>query len=347
MGTFQQSRYRLRGPHTAQIQLTLSPQYRLGQQARFSRQRAIPHALPAERSYGFPGAGLIAAVERLRDPFLTLPTATRWPTENASLQAQFFSRVEDLPRTQRGRLRRRSTPSSTRSTTSRTTSRHPDPRRHDHAGRIPAPTSRVRPQPGGLRTAANEDVRALVPAITPPQQIVTQLRYPHARNRRQPANDLRDDRDVEPTSSRATSPSTMRTEDGQVDAHQRRAARGWAKLRALETFPAGPSIRTGPTSQAPANTGTLVTSPTASWRAPASAMSCCRLVERNDRLPPIHRGINAIHSRGNGLRYLDGPIESTNAVTDPALSLNALLPAFPVRDGPRPAVYDNTLLPRR
>lgn len=347
------------GLNTAQIQLdVVGHNIASASKPGFSRQRAmVSTRFPLERSYGFLGRGpYIAGVERLRDPFLDITYRDQVATrENASLQAQFFSRVEDLFREPSEEGFSAQINAFFNALNDFANNVEDIPTRVATITQAESLASTFREFARNLedlRTAANEDVRALVPAINSTAQQIADLNFAirTLETGGSQANDLRDDRDVLLDQLAGYIAIDYRErEDGQVDVlingEQLVVGRSF---RALETFPSGTFDPNRPDFLQVrfANTGSLVTVTDGELAGAFRQRDVVLqgLVERNDRLAAgFIEGINAIHSRGNGLSNLAAPIESTNPVTDPALPLNAAGLPFPVQDGAFDLLlYDNT-----
>ena len=337
------------GLNTAQIQLDVTGHnIASANKTGFSRQRAaISTRVPLERSYGFLGRGpYISGVERLRDQFLDISYRDQVASrENADAQTRFFSRIEDLFRE----------PSENGFSEQLNlffdalgdfANRVEDiPTRVATLTQAEALAASFRDYAAGLedlRTSANEDIRALVPTINSVAQQIGELNFAIKTLEAAggTANDLRDDRDVLLDELAGyVSIDYREREDGQVD-----VLLGGVELVIANRINA---LETVPDSSFDPNRPDFLRVQFASTGEAASifdgelAGSFAQrdeilqdLVERNDQLAAaLIESINAIHSRGNGLSNIGTALSATNAVTDPALALDAAGLPFAVQDG--------------
>jgi len=337
------------GLNTAQIQLDVTGHnIASANKVGFSRQRAdIATRAPLERTYGFLGRGpFIAGVERLRDQFLDISYRDQVATrENADTQTRFYSRIEDLFR------------EPTENGFSHQINLFFDAL-NDFANQVEDVPTRVATLNEGvalagtlrdyaaslenLRTSANEDIRALVSTINGVTEQIGALNFAIKTLEAAggTANDLRDDRDVLLDELAGYINIDYRERaDGQVD-----VLLGGEQLvngnrsRALETVPDSgfdPNrpdflrVRFADTGRA-----AIVTDGELAGSFTQRDVVLRGLVERNDVLAAtLIENINAIHARGNGLSNIGIALDATNAVSDPALDLNAAGLPFTVRDG--------------
>lgn len=346
------------GLNTAQIQLdVVGHNIASANKPGFSRQRAnVATRVPLERNFGFIGRGpYISGIERLRDGFLDISFRDQVATrENAALQAQFFSRIEDSFREPgengfSGELNR-----FFDALNDFANNVEDIPTREATLAQSVTLTSALREHAGrlaDLRTSANEDVRALVPAINAAAEQIAALNSSIARLEAGggAANDLRDDRDVLLDELAGYINIDYRErQDGKVDvlvAGEELVTGNSA--RPLETVPDGSIDPERPDFLRVqfANTGTPVNIFDGELAGAIEQRDVVLrgLVERNDELAAaLIEQVNAIHSRGNGLSNIGIPLSSTNAVTDPALPLNDAGLPFAVQDGSFDLVlYDN------
>jgi len=202
-----------------------------------------------------------------------------------------------------------------------------------------------------LRTAANEDVRALVPTINGVAEQIAELN--HAIKTLEAsggtANDLRDDRDVllDELAGYVNIDYRERT-DGQVDvlvAGEELVTGN--RARALEAVPDGSIDPNRPDFLRVqfANTGTEVNISDGELAGAIEQrdVALSGLVEDNDTLAAaLIEHVNAIHSGGNGLTNLNVPLSTSNAVTDPAAALDSAGLPFAINDGAfEIVVYDS------
>lgn len=314
----------------------------------FSRQRAdISTRAPLERSYGFLGRGpFISGVNRLRDAFLDISYRDQVSTQqNANLQTTFYSRIEDLFQE----------PSENGFSTQ--LNQFFDAM-NDFANNVEDIPTRVatitqaetlaatlRQNASALedlRTAANEDVRALVPTINGVAQQVADLNFAIKTLEASggTANDLRDDRDVllDELAGYVNIDYRERT-DGQVDVliAGEELVNG-NRARALEAVPDGSIDPNRPDFLRVrfANTGTDVNVFDGELAGAIAQrdVALSELVNRNDTLAAaLVEQVNAIHSNGNGLSNLSAALSASNAVSNPAAALNAAGLPFTLNNG--------------
>lgn len=337
------------GLNTAQIQLDVTGHnIASANKVGFSRQRAeISTRVPLERSYGFIGRGpFISGVNRLRDAFLDISFRNQVSTQqNAEIQATFYARIEDLYQ-EPGENGFASHLNEFFDAMNDFANNVEDiPTRVatlTQAETLAATLRRNAASLEDLRTAANEDVRALVPTINGVAEQIAELN--HAIKTLEAsggtANDLRDDRDVllDELAGYINIDYRERS-DGQVDvliAGEELVVGN--RARALEAVPDGAIDPDRPDFLRVqfANTGTEVNifDGEIAGALEQRDVALKGLVDDNDTLAAaLIEEINAIHSGGNGLTNLNVPLSASNAVTDPAAALNSAGLPFTVTDG--------------
>jgi flagellar hook-associated protein 1 FlgK len=337
------------GLNTAQIQLDVTGHnIASANKVGFSRQRAeISTRVPLERSYGFIGRGpFISGVNRLRDAFLDISFRNQVSTQqNAEIQATFYARIEDLYQ-EPGENGFASHLNEFFDAMNDFANNVEDiPTRVatlTQAETLAATLRRNAASLEDLRTAANEDVRALVPTINGVAEQIAELN--HAIKTLEAsggtANDLRDDRDVllDELAGYINIDYRERS-DGQVDvliAGEELVVGN--RARALEAVPDGAIDPDRPDFLRVqfANTGTEVNifDGEIAGALEQRDVALKGLVDDNDTLAAaLIEEINAIHSGGNGLTNLNVPLTASNAVTDPAAALNSAGLPFTVTDG--------------
>lgn len=347
------------GLNTAQIQLdVVGHNIASSNKVGFSRQRAtVSTRFPLERSYGFLGRGpFISGVERLRDRFLDISYRDQIATrENANLQAQFFSRTEDLflEPSEDGFSERINTFFDSLNDFANNV--EDIPTRVATLTQAESLAASFREYAAGLedlRTAANEDVRALVPTINSVAQEIADLNFAIKTVEASggTANDLRDDRDVLLDELAGYINIDFRErEDGQIDVLVGgEELVNASRISPLETIPDSSFDPNRPDFLRVQFVNTGITANVFDGELAGAIhqrdVILQELVERNDQLAgALIENINAIHSRGNGLSNLDAALTAGNAVTDPALALNAAGLPFNVQDGAFDLVlFDNT-----
>lgn len=337
------------GLSTAQIQLDVTGHnIASANKVGFSRQRAdVSTRAPLERSYGFLGRGpYISGVNRLRDAFLDISYRDQVSTQqNAELQTNFYSRIEDLFRE----------PSENGFSTQ--LNQFFDAL-NDFANNVEDIPTRVATLTEAdtlaaslrqnaaaledLRTAANEDVRALVPTINGVAQQIADLNFAikTLESSGGTANDLRDDRDVllDQLAGYVNIDYRERS-DGQVDVliSGEELVNG-NRARALEAVPDGAIDPERPDFLRVqfANTGTEVSvfDGELAGAIEQRDVALKELVDRNNSLAAaLIQSVNAIHSQGNGLVNLNSPLSANYAATNPAVALNSAGLPFTVNDG--------------
>lgn len=337
------------GLSTAQIQLDVTGHnIASANKVGFSRQRAdVSTRAPLERSYGFLGRGpYISGVNRLRDAFLDISYRDQVSTQqNAELQTNFYSRIEDLFRE----------PSENGFSTQ--LNQFFDAL-NDFANNVEDIPTRVATLTEAdtlaaslrqnaaaledLRTAANEDVRALVPTINGVAQQIADLNFAikTLESSGGTANDLRDDRDVllDQLAGYVNIDYRERS-DGQVDVliSGEELVNG-NRARALEAVPDGAIDPERPDFLRVqfANTGTEVSvfDGELAGAIEQRDVALKELVDRNNSLAAaLIQSVNAIHSQGNGLVNLNTPLSANYAATNPAAALNSAGLPFTVNDG--------------
>ncbi len=337
------------GLSTAQIQLDVTGHnIASANKVGFSRQRAdISTRAPLERSYGFLGRGpFISGVNRLRDAFLDLSYRDQIATQqNAEIQTSFYSRLEDLFQE----------PSENGFSTKLNqffdamndfaNNVEDIPTRVAAISEAETIASTLRQNAAALedlRTAANEDVRALVPTINGVAQQIADLNFAIKTLEAAggTANDLRDDRDVLLDELGGYINIDYRERaDGQVDvliAGEELVIGN--RARAMEAVPDGAIDPDRPDFLRVqfVNNGTEVNvfDGELAGALEQRDVVLSEQVDRNDTLAAaLIEEVNAIHARGNGLSNLNAPLSSSNAVTNAAAALDSAGLPFTINDG--------------
>lgn len=337
------------GLNTAQIQLdVVGHNIASANKVGFSRQRAdVATRAPLERSYGFLGRGpFIAGVQRLRDGFLDISFRDQVASrENANVQTSFFSRIED----------QFNEPGENGFSDDLNQFFNALNDFANNVGDIPtrvATLAQAESLAGSfrgnasrledLRTGANEQIRALVPTINTTGQQIADLNFAIKTLEASggTANDLRDDRDVLLDELAGyLSIDYRERSDGQVDVlvGGEELVNG-NRLFALETVPDGTFDPARPDFlrvQFAASGRTLsISDGELAGSFEQRDVVLQELVARNDTLAAaLIQHINAIHSGGNGLSNIGTALSTTNAVTDPALALDAAGLPFALSNG--------------
>lgn len=337
------------GLNTAQIQLDVTGHnIASANKVGFSRQRAeISTRVPLERSYGFIGRGpFISGVNRLRDAFLDISYRDQVSSQqNANIQTTFYSRIEDLFQepSENGFASHLNQFFDAMNDFANNVEDIPTRVATVTEAETLAATLRQNAAAlEDLRTAANEDVRALVPTINGVAQQIADLNFAIKTLEASggTANDLRDDRDVLLDELAGYVNIDYRErEDGQVDvliAGEELVIGN--RARALEAVPDGSIDPDRPDFLRVqfANTGTEVNvfDGELAGAIEQRDVALSELVDRNDALAAaLIENVNAIHSRGSGLTNLNVPLSASNAVDDPAAALNSAGLPFTVTDG--------------
>ncbi len=337
------------GLSTAQIQLDVTGHnIASANKVGFSRQRAdISTRAPLERSYGFLGRGpFISGVNRLRDAFLDLSYRDQIATQqNAEIQTSFYSRLEDLFQE----------PSENGFSTKLNqffdamndfaNNVEDIPTRVAAISEAETIASTLRQNAAALedlRTAANEDVRALVPTINGVTQQIADLNFAIKTLEAAggTANDLRDDRDVLLDELGGYINIDYRERaDGQVDvliAGEELVIGN--RARAMEAVPDGAIDPDRPDFLRVqfVNNGTEVNvfDGELAGALEQRDVVLSEQVDRNDTLAAaLIEEVNAIHTRGNGLSNLNVPLSTSNAVTSSAAALDSAGLPFTINDG--------------
>ncbi len=337
------------GLSTAQIQLDVTGHnIASANKVGFSRQRAdISTRAPLERSYGFLGRGpFISGVNRLRDAFLDLSYRDQVATQqNAEIQTSFYSRLEDLFQEPSENGFSSKLNQFFDAMNDFANNVEDIPTRVAAISEAETLASTLRQNAAALedlRTAANEDVRALVPTINGVAQQIADLNFAIKTLEAAggTANDLRDDRDV-----------LLDELGGYVNIDYRERADGQVdvliageelvignRARALEAVPDGAIDPDRPDFLRVqfANNGTEVNvfDGELAGALEQRDVVLSEQVDRNDTLAAaLIEEVNAIHARGNGLTNLSRPLSGSNAVNNAAAALNSAGLPFTVNDG--------------
>ena len=337
------------GLSTAQIQLDVTGHnIASANKVGFSRQRAdISTRAPLERSYGFLGRGpFISGVNRLRDAFLDISYRDQVATQqNAEIQTNFYSRLEDLYREPSENGFSAQLNQFFDAMNDFANNVEDIPTRVATLTEAETLASSLRQNAAALedlRTAANEDVRALVPTINGTAQQIADLNFAIKTLEATggTANDLRDDRDVllDELAGYVNINYRERT-DGQVDVliSGEELVNG-NRARALEAVPDGAIDPDRPDFLRVqfANNGTEVNvfDGELAGALEQRDVVLSEQVDRNDTLAAaLIESVNAIHSRGNGLSNLNIPLAASYSVTDPTVALDSAGLPFDVQDG--------------
>lgn len=337
------------GLSTAQIQLDVTGHnIASANKVGFSRQRAdISTRAPLERSFGFLGRGpYISGVNRLRDAFLDISYRDQVSTQqNAEIQTNFYSRIEDLFREPSENGFSSQLNQFFDALNDFANNVEDIPTRVATLTEADTLAASIRQNAAALedlRTAANEDVRALVPTINGVAQQIADLNFAikTLESSGGTANDLRDDRDVllDQLAGYVNIEYRERA-DGQVDVliAGEELVNG-NRARALEAVPDGAIDPARPDFLRVqfANTGTVVNAFDGELAGAIEQRDVAlkELVDRNNTLAAaLIQSVNAIHSQGNGLTNLNVPLSANYPVTDPATALNAAGLPFDVNDG--------------
>ncbi len=337
------------GLNTAQIQLdVVGHNIASANKVGFSRQRAtISTRDPLERSYGFLGRGpFISGVERLRDGFLDISYRDQIASlGNADIQTAFYSRIEDLFQEPGNNGFSENLNVFFDSLNDFANNVEDIPTRVATITEAEALAASFREYAANLeelRTAANEDIRSLVPEVNAISRQIADLNFSIKTLEASggTANDLRDDRDVLIDDlARIIEVQYREREDGQVDVlvGGEELVTG-SNIRLLETVPDASFnperpdflrvqfVATGRDVQI--NDGELA----GAFKQRDVILQ--DLVERNDTLAAgLIAELNALHSQGNGLENIAIPLSASNAVTDPAAALDSAGLPFVVNDG--------------
>lgn len=324
----------------------------------FSRQRVeVLTRIPNVLSFGALGRGPgVASISRLRDIFLDVIYRNQVPGLGRSeTQAQYFQRVEDvfLEPSSSGFSNQINVFFNAMSDFSNNVEevavRESALAEADAlAANLRDVTTRLQ----ALRTNANEEVRNLMDEINSLGHRIAESNRAifNSELSGQPANDLRDDRDLLLDQLAKLVKITYREqESGYVDVliggDEFIMAREVRDLEAVPNSALDPN-RPDLVEVRFADSGRPVTIDDGTLFGVLDFRDN-KIVSVQDRLDEMARQIiasfNAIQSQGNGLANFTSSITSANAVTDPTAGLNAAGLPFPVQDGQFSIlVYDNT-----
>lgn len=337
------------GLNTAQIQLDVTGHnIASANKVGFSRQRAeIGTRSPLQRPYGQLGRGpFISGVIRLRDAFLDVSYRDQVATrENADIQTNFFSRIEDLFQEPSENGFSSKLNQFFDALNDFANNVEDIPTRVATITEAESLAATLRQNAAALedlRTSANEDVRALVPRINGVAEEIADLNFAIKTLEASggTANDLRDDRDnlLDELAGLVNMDYRERA-DGQVDVliAGEELVNG-NRFRRMETVPDGSIDPDRPDFLRIqfANTGTVVGVFDGELAGALQQRDVVLgdLVDRNDTLAAaLIEQVNRIHSRGNGLSNYSVPISTANPVDDPAAALSAAGLPFSVENG--------------
>ena len=313
----------------------------------FSRQRVeLISRVPLSRPFGQIGRGVaISLISRVRDPFLdTLIRNQVAGLRSAELQTQFFGQIEDifLEPTERGMSGRIN--NFFQALQEFSTNVESLPIRQSvvtEAESLSALFNETARRLNTLRTNANEEVIGLVPEVNSLAERIAKLndQIRVAEVSGNPANDLRDDRDVLLDQlAGIVNIFTRERTNGQVDVLiGDQVLVDGDRFRELETVQNAllDPVRNDFVDIRFVDNGNLLTVQDGSIFG-ALELRDSILVEIQSDIDLLAatfiREINVIHSQGRGLINLTA-LTGSNVVTDPALALNSAGLPFPVTPG--------------
>jgi len=337
------------GLQTAQVQLdTTGHNIANVNKEGFSRQRVeLTSIVPVSRSFGEIGRGVqVSEISRVRDPLLDVLFRNQVAgLENSRLQADFFSQIENvfLEPTENGLSGRinlffDSLQEFSVNVESLPVRQSVVTEAETLAGLFNETFNRL----DDIRTNANEEVINFVPEINSLAERIAQLndQIRVTEGSGNIANDLRDDRDVllDELAEIADIFVTERDTGGVnvLIGEQELVSGGFFRqVESVQNAALDP-VRNDLVELRFTDNNELLT---VTDGALAGALrirdeaTVTALDDINELASTIIREINRIHSQANGIENLTGTVTSSNAVTDPAIALDAAGLPFPVTGG--------------